>query len=175
MLKLTKKSDYGLIALRHLAAEPNRTSASAKEISEAYRIPLPLLAKVLQNLARRGFLASLPGASGGYRLARDPRKITTLDVIKAIDGPVFLAACFHDNDECDQFETCTVKEPLRKVHEGILGLLSAISIQDLAAAEICAHPRPGSSQEPASQRASQRNDEPLWPIQAAVPVPVTRS
>ena len=55
MLKLTKKADYGLIALRHLAAgRKSRVSASAKDIAEAYRIPLPLLSKVLQKLAKAG-------------------------------------------------------------------------------------------------------------------------
>jgi Rrf2 family protein len=132
MLKLTKKSDYGLIALRHLAVDPYRPAATSKEIAEAYHIPLPLLSKVLQSLSKHGFLVSEQGASGGYRLARDARAISTLEVIRAIDGPVFLASCFHSNGECDQQATCTVKEPLRKVHEGILRLLSNISIFDLA-------------------------------------------
>jgi Rrf2 family protein len=131
MLKLTKKSDYGMIALRHLAVQPRVTAATAKEIAETYRIPLPLLSKVLQSLSKHGFLVSEPGASGGYRLSRDPRTISALEVIRAIDGPVFLAACFHDGGECEQNETCTVKEPLRKVHEGILRLLAGISIYDL--------------------------------------------
>ena len=131
MLKLTKKSDYGLIALRHLTVRQG--AATAKEIAETYHIPLPLLSKVLQSLARGGFLMSEQGASGGYRLAREPRLITALEVIRSIDGPVFLASCFHDGSECDQEETCTVKEPLRKVHEGILRLLEGISIYDLAA------------------------------------------
>ena len=52
MLKLTKKADYGLIAMKHLAAHPDLTSASAKEIADQYGIPLPILAKVLQKLVR---------------------------------------------------------------------------------------------------------------------------
>ena len=71
MLKLTKKADYGLIALRHLAVGERSVSASAKEIAESYGIPLPLLAKILQKLARAGFLTSVHGTNGGYRLARD--------------------------------------------------------------------------------------------------------
>jgi Rrf2 family protein len=133
MLKLTKKSDYGLIALRHLAVDVRQSAATTKEIAEAYRIPLPLLAKVLQQLSRQGLVVSEQGASGGYRLARDPRTISTLEVIRAIDGPVLLASCFHDNgDDCDQHATCTVKAPLRRVHEGILRLLDSISLSDLS-------------------------------------------
>jgi len=133
MLKLTKKADYGLIAMRHLAS--GAKTASAKEIAERYRIPLPLLSKVLQTLVRNGLLASEQGATGGYRLARDARDITTLEVIRSIDGPIILTQCFTEHDEpieCDQSEMCPVREPLRKVHEGILRLLSGITISDLS-------------------------------------------
>lgn len=136
MLKLTKRSDYGLIALRHLAIAGDETpaSASAKEISTAYRIPLPLLSKVLQILAKSGFLNSEQGTRGGYRLARPADRITTLEVIRAIDGPVILTSCFtHEGGECEQFDTCTVKSPLRKVHEGILSLLENTTVADLSA------------------------------------------
>jgi Rrf2 family protein len=136
MLKLTKKADYGLIALCHLASGKSlRNSASAKDISEAYRIPLPLLSKVLQKLARAGILASEQGTNGGYRLSRDAREITTLEVIRTIDGPIILTQCFTEHEgakECGQSTFCPVREPLRKVHEGILRLLSGIAIADLA-------------------------------------------
>lgn len=130
MLKLTKKADYGLIALRHLAT--SRGGASAKDIADAYRIPLPLLSKVLQNLARAGLLLSEQGTHGGYRLARDPHEITALEVIRTIDGPIILTHCFTEHAECDQSDLCPVREPLRKVHEGILRLLSSISISDMS-------------------------------------------
>ena len=136
MLKLTKKADYGLIALKHLACLPLGKSASAKEIAERYHIPLPLLSKVLQKLGRDGFLQSEHGTNGGYRLAREARLISTLEVIRAIDGPIILTACFTDHGECDQSEQCSVREPLRKVHEGILRLLSSISIADLSQDEM---------------------------------------
>jgi Rrf2 family protein len=132
MLKLTKKSDYGLIALRHLASMERGQSATAKEMAGTYRIPLPLLSKVLQKLARSGFLASEQGIHGGYRLARDPSGISALEVIRAIDGPVVLTSCFTHHGDCDQSDTCTVREPLRKVHEGILQMLNSITIGDLS-------------------------------------------
>ncbi|MDX2149546.1 MAG: Rrf2 family transcriptional regulator [Bryobacteraceae bacterium] len=137
MLKLTKKADYGLIALKHLAVAGAQRSASAKEIAERYRIPLPLLSKILQKLAKQGFLQSEHGTNGGYRLARDARSVTTLEVIRAIDGPIILTACFTEHgEECDQSAHCSVREPLRKVHEGILRLLGSISIADLAQDEM---------------------------------------
>jgi Rrf2 family protein len=85
MLKLTKKADYGLIALKHLVMFAPESS-SAKEIAHLYGIPQPLLSKILQKLAKNGFLRSEHGTNGGYKLARDPRQITALEVIRLIDG-----------------------------------------------------------------------------------------
>lgn len=131
MLKLTKKADYGLIALRHLASTPGAT-ASAKDIADAYRLPVPLLAKVLQLLTRSGILQSVAGTNGGYKLARDASRISALEVVRAIDGPVILTHCFTDHGSCEQSGNCTVREPLRRVHEAILELLNRFTITDLA-------------------------------------------
>ena len=132
MLKLTKKADYGLIALKHLAKTGGESSASAKEIADTYGIPLPLLSKVLQKLTRSGFLRSEHGTNGGYRLARDPLAINALEVIRTIDGPIILTSCFTEHGACGQSGRCTVREPLRKVHEGILQLLANITISEMA-------------------------------------------
>jgi Rrf2 family protein len=129
VLKLTKKADYSLIALRHLSLAGDRP-ASVKEMSDAYKIPLPILSKVLQKLGKNGFVLSVQGTNGGYKLSRDAGSISVLDVIRAVDGPVILTACF-THDKCDQAGSCSVKEPLRKVHEGILRLLDSITIESL--------------------------------------------
>jgi Rrf2 family protein len=131
LLKLTKKADYGLIALRHLASVPGAT-ASTKDIADAYHLPVPLLAKVLQMLTRAKILQSVAGTNGGYKLARDPRRISALEVVRAIDGPVILTHCFTEHGVCDQSDNCTVREPLRRVHEAILDLLDKFTITDLA-------------------------------------------
>ena len=132
MLKLTKKADYGLIALKHLAMPGRAGAASAKEIADAYGMPLPLLAKILQKLTKAGLLVSLPGSSGGYKLAKRAEKISALEVIHAIDGPIILTTCFTAHGRCDQSDKCTVREPLRKVHEAIIDLLSKITISEMA-------------------------------------------
>jgi len=130
MLKLTKKADYGLISLKHLASKTG--SASAKEIADTYGIPLPLLSKVLQKLGKNGFLTSEHGTNGGYRLARHANSITALDIIRCIDGPIFLTSCFTEHGACEQSHKCPVREPLRKVHDGIQKLLASISIEDIS-------------------------------------------
>jgi Rrf2 family protein len=71
VLKLSKKADYGLIALKHLAMHYGEESFSASDIAEAYGISTPLMAKVLQKLARGGLVAARHGSSGGYTLARE--------------------------------------------------------------------------------------------------------
>lgn len=132
MLKLTKKADYGLIALKHLANAGPDATASAKEIAEAYSVPPPLLAKILQKLVKQGFLRSEHGTNGGYKLAREAARINALEVIRAIDGPIILTSCFTEHGACDQSDRCNVREPLRKIHEGILRLLANITIADMA-------------------------------------------
>ncbi|MEN6534142.1 MAG: SUF system Fe-S cluster assembly regulator [Bryobacteraceae bacterium] len=132
MLRLTKKADYGLIAMTHLAVAREGQAVSAKEIADSYHIPLPLLAKILQKLARRSLLASVHGTNGGYRLAKDPGEISALEIIRAIDGPVALTSCGSAHSGCNQSAKCTVREPLRVLHEGIVNLLAGITVSDLS-------------------------------------------
>ena len=131
MLKLSKKADYGLIALKHLAMHRDEGTCSAGDIAELYGIPTPLMAKVLQKLAKRGLVAARHGSSGGYVLARDPSQITALEVINAIDGPLFITSCVTSRGNCYQTLKCTVREPLRRVNESILQVLSTVTISQM--------------------------------------------
>src|SRR4029077_17798631 len=112
MLRLSKKADYALMAMKHLALYGDRGSSSAREIAEQYDIPIELMAKVLQRLVQRGLLASHQGTRGGYQLSRLPRQITVADVIQAIEGPVTVTACSTDDNHCEQFSKCNVRDPL---------------------------------------------------------------
>ena len=136
MLRLSKKADYALMAMKHLALREDRgsdRSSSAREIAEQYDIPIELMAKVLQRLVRRGLLASHQGTRGGYELARTPAKISVADVIQAIDGPVTVTACSTEQVSCDQYAKCNVRDPLFKVKERILSALGECTIAELAA------------------------------------------
>jgi Rrf2 family protein len=134
VLKLTKKADYGLIAMKYLAEHAEKHAKSAKEIAEAQGIPSELLAKILQRLVRAKLLVSLQGTNGGYRLARDSRTISAFDVIKAIEGPLFITSCVTHKGACEQTSRCTVKEPLQKVSLAIEEVLSKVTIFELAQA-----------------------------------------
>jgi FeS assembly SUF system regulator len=134
MLRLTKKADYSLIALKHFASrrlEAGQDALSAKEVADTCGIPLPVLSKLLQKLGKAGFLISEYGTNGGYRLARDPRRISVLEVIRIVDGPVVLANCFTESASCGHSGRCTVKRPLKRIHDGIMRLLDSVSIQDM--------------------------------------------
>lgn len=133
MLRLSKKSDYALMAVRHLALRSDRgASASAREISEAYDIPLELLAKVLQRLVRTKLLVSVQGTRGGYRLGRAASAITVADVIQAVDGPVTVTACSPNDHECDQYSKCSIRDPLWKIKGRILEMLSTVTVAEMA-------------------------------------------
>ena len=131
MLKLTKKADYGLIALKHLAESGSQVACSAKDIAEAYDLPQEALAKILQRLVKSGLLVSHHGTNGGYSLARSAKQISAFEVIKAIDGPLFITACSTHKGECVQSSKCNVKEPLSKVNDSIREVLMKISVADM--------------------------------------------
>src|SRR5437764_15407149 len=117
MLRLAKKADYALIAMKHLALRGDSGSSSAREIAGMYDIPIELMAKVLQKLVRRGLLASHQGTRGGYKLARVPTQISVADVIQAIEGPVTVTACSTDDGPCEQVPKCNVRDRLFKVRD----------------------------------------------------------
>ena len=144
MLRLSKKADYALIAMKHLAQSARRAeagirdggggapSASAREIAEQYDIPIELLAKVLQRLVRTGLLASTQGTRGGYSLNRAAKSISIADVIQAIDGPFTVTACSTEKHDCEQYSKCSVRDPLWQIRERIVAALGTVTLSDMA-------------------------------------------
>ena len=131
MLRLSKKTDYALIALQYLASKGASGVVSARAIAERFDIPLELLAKILQQLAHQGLVAAHKGIHGGYQLARPALAISVADVAEAIDGPMTLTACSHVDVRCEQFATCTVRDPLWRIRERILSVLQTVTVADM--------------------------------------------
>jgi Rrf2 family protein len=131
MLRLSKKADYALLAMRHLAAHSDRGAASARELAETYDIPAELLAKVLQKLVRAGVLASHQGIRGGYGLARPAETVSVADVIQAVDGPVTVTACSDTDHSCEQYSKCNIRDPLWRIKNRILEALAGTSVAEL--------------------------------------------
>ena len=134
MLRLSKKADYALIAMKHLARrQSGAPSTSAREIAELYGIPIELMAKVLQRLVRTGLLVSTQGTRGGDTLSRAAHSISVADVIQAIDGPLTVTACSTEKNDCEQYTRCNIRDSLWQIRERITMALGTVSVADMAA------------------------------------------
>src|SRR5438552_16830183 len=117
-MRLSKRTDYGLMAVRRLGMAPDGAYLSARELAAEHRIPPALMAKLLQKLARRGLVASHHGTKGGYQIARPASAITLWEVIEAIEGPLCFIECLDPaKGSCPQLLSCTVQRPLLLVQK----------------------------------------------------------
>jgi Rrf2 family protein len=132
MLRLSKKADYALMAMKHLAQKGGAPSTSAREIAEQYDIPIELMAKVLQRLVRTGLLISTQGTRGGYLLSRAAGSISVADVIQAIEGPFTVTACSTEKNDCEQYGKCSIRDPLWQIRERIVAALGTVTIAEMA-------------------------------------------
>lgn len=130
MLKLTRRVEYGLLAMVSLAEQRPTPYLNAREIADRHEIPLELLAKILQGLVRNGFVRSQHGARGGYSLARPLHKISLSDFVGAVEGPVHLVEC-ESGGECPQEERCSIKEPIARVQQTLQAALAGITLDEL--------------------------------------------
>ena len=132
MLKLTKKTDYALMALHHMGYVSDQPLVNAKEIAETYRIPVEMMAKILQVLSRDGIIDSVNGPKGGYALSRAPERITVAEVVTAIEGQIGVADCLLEmHAPCLQANTCTIRTPVEHIQERIVALLAGLSVAEL--------------------------------------------
>lgn len=139
MFSLSKKTDYALLSLSYLMQMEPRRVANTKEIAEKYAIPVELLAKILQKLAKAELLVSTPGPTGGYRLARSPAEISVGCVVEIIDGPPAIIHCLKTvSPSCDQHERCTIRDPLVRINAKIFHILKHTSLAEVFAEEASA-------------------------------------
>jgi Rrf2 family protein len=136
MLQLTKRTEYGLIALVHMV-ERGEGFVSAREISERYLIPRRLLAEVLKDLSRSAIVESQRGACGGYALARPAEAIAVGEVVAALEGPPTLTSCeglglADRRGECGVEPVCPIRSPLHQLREGIWRQMEHTSLRSLA-------------------------------------------
>lgn len=133
MLQLSKKVEYGLIALRHMAMKPAGHVVTTKELSAEYDLPYELLAKILQKLARAGIVRSLQGVKGGYSLARRPEELKVSSVIRVIEeSKPMVAECYTDGPEsCYLFYNCTIRRPLGKLQRNLNVLFDRMTVQEI--------------------------------------------
>ena len=139
MLHFNRKTEYALIAIEHIhhklrsSGIDSETPTSTREVSEAYSIPYPLLAKVLQQLAGKGLIKSVHGTKGGYVLVKQPKDISLADIVEIFEGPLGVTECFKDEKiTCPRWEGCRLKNPLYELNHKIYHLLAGTTLADLA-------------------------------------------
>jgi Rrf2 family protein len=134
MLRLSKKSEYGLMAVRYLALNSNGKYSTAKEIAEYYDIPFELVAKVLQRLVRRNVIASFQGVRGGYTLVKSPEQISLNEIIVAIEDNYQITNCMNENSsqtDCSHLNCCKIRDPLIKLQKEIDNLFQNMKINQI--------------------------------------------
>jgi FeS assembly SUF system regulator len=150
MLRISKLTDYGIVLLARFAGAAEGAQLSAREMAETTTLPLPVVSKMLKELASAGLLESLRGAKGGYRLLRAPDAITVAEIVHALEGPIALMECTVGPGHCDQETRCQVQEPWHRINRAVNDALARVTLADLA------RPRGGA---------------PLLSIESAAPAP----
>ena len=130
MLKITKRTEYALIALSHIDNYDKGTLVSSKDIAIQYAIPKELMAKTLQLMAKIGYIKAIKGANGGYQSNLKLEDISLKDFIESIEGPLGLIDC-HLNDECSQINSCNIKKPIKRINDNLLNFLDNISLVEI--------------------------------------------
>ena len=131
MLKLSKKTEYALMAAKYMAGKNSAYLSTAKEIAENYSIPHQLVSKVLQNLAKNQIANSTKGMNGGFSLIKNPAEINLIDIIKAVEPDYQITNCMKENgslDDCSHFDCCQIKDPLSIIQNKIDNIFKETSL-----------------------------------------------
>ena len=129
-LILSQACQYGLQATIYLAVQGEAPILS-KVIATQLGIPPHFLAKILQELSKRGLLLSFKGRGGGFKLSRDPNAITLMDVVLAIEGEGFGTQCLLGLAECSEEVPCPIHSQWKVVKAATLRMLGEQSVKDL--------------------------------------------
>ena len=130
MLKITRKVEYALIALRHMQLKQSDKLTSTKEIATRYSVPQQLLAKTLQHMARDGIIEAVQGPTGGYRVATNLDQISMKDFFEKLEGPLGMMDCYFDSD-CIQIGACNIRIPIQRINDNMRNLFSQMSVQEV--------------------------------------------
>ena len=130
MLKLTRKLEYALIALRYIHGQTAEKIVSTKEIAKIHRIPLQLLAKTLQQLAKHNIIEAIQGAHGGYRLKKSLDNINMNSLIQILEGPIGITDCSVDSN-CVQLDICNIRKPINRINDAIVSMFDNLTLADI--------------------------------------------
>jgi Rrf2 family protein len=119
-MQITRQADYAIRAVRYLAKPGSSQRIATSTVAREMKIPASFLAKIISQLSIAGLLHTSRGARGGVSLAREPRDISVLDVVEAIDGPILLNECVGSNKPCSFEEDCLVHPIWLEVQESLV-------------------------------------------------------
>ncbi|MBL7715081.1 MAG: Rrf2 family transcriptional regulator [Bdellovibrionales bacterium] len=139
MIKLNRTTEYGLVAMKHMAKKPGGSATSAREVSDQFGFPFEITAKTLQRLKDTGLIQSLQGARGGYVLARSLDEITLGEFVEKMEGPVAVVNCASGKTEspgCEYSGRCEMTSVMTDLNRRVIQFLSGIRLSELANSEI---------------------------------------
>jgi len=129
-MQITRETDYAIRCVLYLTSEKDRI-VMVDEIAREMSIPRSFLAKILQKLVKANIARSFRGVKGGFQLGREPKDITLLDVITAVEGTIALNACAVDNAICAFSSTCAVHPVWIKLRNEFSEILRQHSFADI--------------------------------------------
>lgn len=135
-MRLTAKSEYGVLALIDLACHGGEGPVSAREISERRQIPGKFLEQLLVALRRAGIVTAIRGARGGFVLARDPSQISILDIVEALDGPLGSPVCDADVGGCSRGPSCAASAVWGRATEALRTVFVSTALSDVASVQM---------------------------------------
>ncbi|MCB0219362.1 MAG: Rrf2 family transcriptional regulator [Chrysiogenetes bacterium] len=132
MLKFSRKTDYGLIALRHMAHKGESEVSSAREIADQYGISYELVSKILQKLKKHKLIDSVQGVAGGYRISRKPDEVTLFNFLETLEGPLGMIECAREDEGQPCAVTgCNIMTPMQELNRKIMRVLQETTLADL--------------------------------------------
>ena len=131
-MRLTHLADYAVVIMTAAARRETGARLSANELAQETGVPLPTTQKLMGRLAAEGLLTSARGMSGGFALARPAAKITLVDIVEAVEGPIAMTVCAEGRTDCALDAHCHVKPHMGVVGDAIRGALGAVSLTELA-------------------------------------------
>lgn len=130
-LELSKRTDLALQALLHLCGDRPDALLSGASVAEAIGTSKNFLPQVMSPLIRGGWIESVPGPSGGYRLLALAKDITLLEVIEAVEGPTPNGTCVLRGAPCPVEEPCVLHVPWSRARDALLSELDRTPVSEV--------------------------------------------
>lgn len=130
MLRVTRFTDYASVVLTVLAHDPDAV-LSTTGLAERAGLEAPTVAKLMKPLAQAGLVEAFRGVNGGYRLARDASRISLVEIVEAMEGPLAMTACSAEGEPCSIAHSCGARSNWRRINDVVADALRAVSLADM--------------------------------------------